>query len=552
MPGDPDATAAGAGAFSVLPDALLGELFEALGPRSSWPLRSVCRRWRRAVEQTEWSELELGPRPLAQAVDVDDKAAAVARDLDSARLFDAAAALFAAGKLRLRRGAALALGVELRLPAPAPADRDADSDDGSDGDSGEDREPIPPTPAAAAAAAALRLLAAAAGGARVQPREVVVDLVASAGAGSYDAELAGRGRGGREPAAVAGAGPPAPDAAAAAAAGRELRAALAPFGGLRALSLLFPGPAGVDVASAVAAACPLLESLTLHPSGSPSSALAALAPLARLERLALVLEDDRCDVAGGLAALADGAAGASLRSLAFFGPWALLRFSGCGFPGRPGAPQPSRVRLSDAALRALGRMPKLERLEPIWIDGDRYPEEVSADHEPYRTLRRMASLREPFLHFAGGVYPARIARALRALAETINNLPRLDELRLRLHMSVVGASPRDVAAFLGSPGVRRALAALHLDAGRPLYEAEAAAVLALPALLCLRVKADLGPLPRDPASLRPYQILQGLPPRVAVSVAAVDAPRHTREAVAALFRGRPPAWAPHPRSRSRD
>eukprot|EP00741_Cyanophora_paradoxa_P020823 tig00000055_g20102.t1 len=123
----------------------------------------------------------------------------------------------------------------------------------------------------------------------------------------------------------------------------ELRAALAPFGALRSLALdvMISGVhkslafqfSGLDegisphAAAAIAAACPLLRSLSLplRPSGSPTSTsavLAALAPLAHLQQLAVVLDGVRSgakvNVAAGLAALADGPAGKSLRKIAFF------------------------------------------------------------------------------------------------------------------------------------------------------------------------------------------------------------------------------------------
>eukprot|EP00741_Cyanophora_paradoxa_P005699 tig00000903_g5525.t1 len=115
----------------------------------------------------------------------------------------------------------------------------------------------------------------------------------------------------------------------------ELRAALAPFAALRALDLSFGGldaDFSPGAAAAVAAACPLLRSLTVGVASAKRAreeALAALAPLGRLERL--VVEGGSffsrrfsasagAELAAGLAALADGPAGASPRSIEFL-PW---------------------------------------------------------------------------------------------------------------------------------------------------------------------------------------------------------------------------------------
>eukprot|EP00741_Cyanophora_paradoxa_P009782 tig00000147_g9478.t1 len=102
-----------------------------------------------------------------------------------------------------------------------------------------------------------------------------------------------------------------------------------------------------------------------------------------------------------------------------------------------------------------------------------------------------------------------------------------------------------VAGRLG--GGALPIAELELLMHRPLEEAEARAILALPALRRLRISS---PLPFD-YSLRPFEVLRGLRPEVAVKVSprpelpdGRPLPPKAAEAVAAavhsIFAGRPP------------
>eukprot|EP00741_Cyanophora_paradoxa_P024555 tig00000269_g23708.t1 len=72
------------------------QVFKTLGLWESWPLRGVCRRWRRLVEGTEWAKLELQ-----------------LKERKAEGLFDSAAALVEKGKLQLSAGASIVLGSEL-------------------------------------------------------------------------------------------------------------------------------------------------------------------------------------------------------------------------------------------------------------------------------------------------------------------------------------------------------------------------------------------------------------------------------------------------------
>eukprot|EP00741_Cyanophora_paradoxa_P021303 tig00021348_g20563.t1 len=100
----------------------------------------------------------------------------------------------------------------------------------------------------------------------------------------------------------------------------------------------------------------------------------------------------------------------------------------------------------------------------------------------------------------------------------LSGLPHLERLRLTIYIDTPAALD-GVVALLRSAGARRALYSLKLSFDdRPLSEAEAEAVVALPALERLVVCCSLeGPGP-GPASARPYEILRGLPPQVLVRV----------------------------------
>eukprot|EP00741_Cyanophora_paradoxa_P019640 tig00021135_g18958.t1 len=507
------------GALGALPDALLGNVFDSLGLPASWPLRRVCRRWRRVIEEIQWAAFELRIRPRRGIADVLRAAreacpgapqrqlaasASEAPEQSSDRVCGASAAaasaLFEQRKLRLGGGASVAVRLEL----------EPDSKDGAQQLLEE---------AHGLLAAVARGCSGGAGG----PREVTVELLLAGeggggegGEGFLRASLLGalralRPPGGRPCAAAWRASAwPAPD---------ELRAALAPFAGLRSLCLCFPPDdpgAGPGAAAAIAGACPLLRDLCLSADFDEiAEVAAALAALAGLERLCLAWPGSNglFDVTGALAALADGPAGPALRSLEFL-PQAGLHREG-EFPARqaadeeaegPGS-QPLAI-VGDAAFAALGRMPRLESLGPLCVDPDQLePEAVVA-------LGGARGLREASLVFTGSADPDREAAVPRALAAALSALPRLHRLALDINCFCAGAA--DVLALLECEAARRALARLELSLDRPLEEAEAAALVALPALRRLALACSLdGPAP-DP--LRPFQVLRGLRPEVNVRV----------------------------------
>eukprot|EP00741_Cyanophora_paradoxa_P017568 tig00020999_g16970.t1 len=518
--------------FDALPDAVMSDVFKALGLQASWPLRGVCRRWRQVVE-----EMEL------------------------------LSALFEHRKLRLGRGGSVSLRVE--LPAYA-------------GDS----------PAAGAAVdAACRILRAIARShsGPAQLRGVIVELMGGTGFHSPSrrtplnmlrASLLG----------VLGALRPAADGAPSSLESlsigftmakysscgdrfnwpraAKLQAALAPFGRLRSLHIFFgpiDGGLGPDAAAAVAAACPLLRSLSIHPRDSSSSssmpaALAALAPLAHLEHIALVGLPDRewedRDVAGVVSALAGGAAGASLRSIEFAGDETRLYRHG-EFPRTQdhayAERQPAGFRISEADFLALGRMPRLESLKTLQL----------ADSPPacLLALARAACQVDFEASIASGTDSD---EALVALADLASRLP--DSARLRMYLRSSGFGPGRLAEFLRSPGVQRCLVSLSLDAAWPLSAAEARAILALGSLerlafsyashwlpplrpfekrsyfistllLAKPLAPGRGPLLTLPA--RGRQVLRALAPHVALDLRLVHRPDEVARLFAKYFKPKP-------------
>eukprot|EP00741_Cyanophora_paradoxa_P015841 tig00020904_g15293.t1 len=514
-PAAPPATAAeaihmqAAVAFMInaLPDALLGCVFKALGVQGSWPLRGVCRRWRRVVEETEWPSFDLrfkGPNKTA--------AEAVLSFVEKRTR-----------ELQLSAGASVSLRPEFEFEF-------ATSD---------------PLKAAGfkrslqcLVTATLEILAAVARrqSGPLQPRAATVELISSEDNRVPRSLLEAEHedfRGGRyrldflssflfgvlralqpadEPASAStleslsiGLHPKVPHACSTDALpfppAAELRAALAPFCQLQSLTLCFGElDQGIfpEEAAAVAAACPLLRAVALHPRGA-AQVLAALAPLARLEELSLAAAsaDALFDASRGLEALAEGPAGRSIRRIAFF-----LRkghYREGEFPRRSPGATPCVVPLSGAGVLAFSRMPNLESIKDIELFCR------SFDPATFLALGRVARLREAGLRVAleqGG------APLLRLLPEVLSSLPRLSRLGLDIVCRTAEApSEGDVVALLGSPGARRALADLGLFFPRALSEAEAEAVVALPALRRLRVR---NPDHSDPAfSLRPYEVLAG-------------------------------------------
>eukprot|EP00741_Cyanophora_paradoxa_P000059 tig00000057_g56.t1 len=349
---------AAAGAFDVLPDALLGDVFKALGPQASWRLRGVCRRWRRVVEETEWASFEL----RIKAADVDVSPPAAAADAASGAgpeqsdesAYGALSALFERRRLRLSAGASVSLRPELSrlVPFDRISERSRDA-----------AEQIHRRRVEAACSLLSAIARSASHSGSAQPREVSIEFFKSTeylfcdhDSDVDEAVEAARclvrqvGRGFVRDSlleALRALRMRPPDGAASAleslsvgfgcssATGREasanfipwpaaaeLRAAFAPFSQLRSLSLFFgdlDDGAVPEGAAAAAAACPLLQSIRVCARrDSESGVLAALAPLAHLERIALVSTSAvYSDLTGGLVALADGAAGKCLRSIAF-------------------------------------------------------------------------------------------------------------------------------------------------------------------------------------------------------------------------------------------
>eukprot|EP00741_Cyanophora_paradoxa_P024535 tig00000269_g23689.t1 len=484
-------------------DALMSDVFRALGLRASWPLRGVCRRWLRVVEETEWTDVEL---QIKLATDMYKTApgrrrVAPAEQRDES-LYDAVSALFEQRKLRLGAGASVSLSPELVYLSKKKNIHTAKQS--------EQR----------ILAAACRLLTAIAGshggpqrswglsfalrgGEPGQPRirsdrdhvcaylcGVLRALAPPEGATSALESLSVSLLGVRPTETEWAPWPPA--------AADELRAALAPFRQLRSLELAFNATdagIGPEAAAAVAASCPLLRSLCFFPCGEAAGeALAALAPLARLEEL-VALFTGRSPVSDSVLALGDGPAGQSLRRVEFVE----------AKPNRePQLRYPSSLAfgsVSSAVLHALGRMPKLESIEEMQLSTGR----VTA--ESVRALGRAASLRRIDLEIEDYEESAGV-RVLPALGEALSGLPRLE--RLNLVLKGDRTPPEGVLALLASDCARRALTGLHLSVLRPLAEAEAEAILALPALRRLRVACDLARV--DP--LDPYHVLAGIRPQV--------------------------------------
>eukprot|EP00741_Cyanophora_paradoxa_P010916 tig00020553_g10553.t1 len=513
------------GVFDALPDAVMSDVFKQLGLRESWPLRGVCRRWRRVVEETEWASFEL-------------TGAAASGEQSGESVYEAASALFEKRTLRLGGGASVTLRPQLA--------ECADPDIGTVGGNVNSEQQVSAAVKSHrhSVSAVCKLLGAIARshGGSGQLREVVVELrepeyvVADlVGVGTVSlltihflreyllgvlealrplggtaSGLEGLSIGLTRREHAHGRPPPQnsswiewPDAA-------ELRAALAPFGALRSLALSFnivDEGVGPEAAAAIAVACPLLRSVSLRPRpDSIPAVVAAFAPLARLQRLVAMLDEavlgpDFTAHRGawdGLGTLADGAAGRSLRSFAF------VRMLGLFEQGR--FPELSEGRrgmrflaIPEAALAALARMPNIESVEPLRFGGIR-----GANFERIAALGRVASLRDVSVHLDfGREAVGEAADLLRATAEALAGLPRL---RLKLTLSTFRTPAEHVARFLESAAVRRALVELSLSDFRPPEEAVARALAALPALRRLRLHALIGP--DEP--LGPFEVLRDL------------------------------------------
>eukprot|EP00741_Cyanophora_paradoxa_P024541 tig00000269_g23695.t1 len=516
--------------FDALPDAVASDVFKTLGLQESWPLRGVCRRWRRVVEETEWASFDLR---------ISGEASSAGQSSEIARC-KAAASLFEERKLRLSGGASVALRI-LRQLSPfeltgrsllaaiaqshsGPAQPRAVTVEVRGDRCDHEDEPV--------FGFLLHVLEA------LRPAAAHADPAASASASGSCSDLESLHVGvfcikGQKAARMRSSVPRAStstpsssrhyyvhSSSTAPAVAARLKAALAPFAALRSLSFVFDSEfteVEPEAAEVIAAACPLLRSVAISLRAyreRRDGALAAFASLAHLEHLAVAWPADRGGPVGldlALATLADGPAGRSLRSLAFL---ADKRMSRPGeFPSRSPGSDPLFARLSGASLTALGRLPHLESVGPLLLDC------AYLAPEDFRAFGRLAGLREAQLYFSGAEgEPARTAAALGALGEALSGLPRLERLRLKLDapislsmlICVVLASagfyapPEAVPAFLGSlgPAARRALGELSVGLDRPLSEADAGAVAALPALKRLRVSSLL----EAPHDLRPHEV----------------------------------------------
>eukprot|EP00741_Cyanophora_paradoxa_P018062 tig00021037_g17441.t1 len=282
-----------------------------------------------------------------------------------------------------------------------------------------------------------------------------------------------------------------------------LREVMRPFSGLRSLNLSSPFFEGLnrEGAAIIAEACPNVSTLHLTADFQViSGVLSALASLPNLQHLSASDANPKTvtvSFANGLEALADGAAGRTLRSIGFFGEQGLFN-----------------------------RMPNLESIQPFLVDSDIC---MAMAQERITSLGRIAGLREASVAFIDMVDAGKTSEALRALAEALSRLPRLEKLTLDFSMNYAcGDADVDYASLLESPGVRRRLASLRMALRS---EADALAVLGLPALRHLRVSTGLG-------SLRPLEVLRGLRPDVELEVRVDYAwdrePRLVAEAEAAV------------------
>eukprot|EP00741_Cyanophora_paradoxa_P024583 tig00000269_g23734.t1 len=182
-------------------------------------------------------------------------------------------------------------------------------------------------------------------------------------------------------------------------------------------------------------------------------------------------------------------------------------------------------------------MPSLESYEPLEL------RDSQVDAAFVEALGRLTGLRELAVRYHGGVPfdRAHVSAAARAFADALSVLPRLE--RLSLELDVYRLEVGDIVAILACSGARRALVDLYVSLDRPLTLAEAEGVLELSALERLDVACWLNAKP----SLRPFQILQGLGPQVAVSMQVypdeIDDRAFARaeRAIERMFAGRRPA-----------
>eukprot|EP00741_Cyanophora_paradoxa_P018635 tig00021072_g17985.t1 len=440
-----------------LPDELLERVLELLGAPGAFLLRPVSRRFRRAAERAAWPSLAVNAARRGESLDRSEGRMA------------SATALLRAGRLRLTPGASAKLRAGGALPAAAPGEA-------------ERAAVIDATLGCWAlrprALAALRPAAAAGDGAGAD-RLVSLALWATPGDASWD--------------------PAGPEAA-------ELGALLSPFTGLRRLSLPRDCPLGPAAAAALAAALPSLASLRC--SFASDSAVGALAPLAALEEL--LVQDLHLEIGGaygaGLAALAEGPAGASLRTFRTYTPDP--RHDDCGDGDM--TDDLHDPPFTSAGLAGLSRLPRLQNLHG-WLDlRDAAPEAIAALGGGLPSLRSLsvrargpdqvralaAALHAcswPLERLALSIPLPKAVSAADHAAHAIDDgtlLELVREARRSPSFSLSLASCRPLGAALAGalaePATRGRLASLRVQApraeGRAARAAEAAALAVLSAL----------------------------------------------------------------------
>eukprot|EP00741_Cyanophora_paradoxa_P017686 tig00021013_g17080.t2 len=461
-----------AGVFDALPDAVASNAFESLGPRAMWPLRGVCRRWRRVIEETEWSSFEL-------RTDEEKSAGSAPSSHDAAtalREVEAACGLLASivrsgGGGGGGGGAAPAAAQPREVVFAILGSEDEDEEDGC----GEGFLRC----FVLGALRALRPPGGAPG--RLEGLHLCLkNRVYAQTRGRMDVPL-----------------PP----------GDELRAALSPFGELRSLTRYFQAHdsgATPEAAAAAAAACPLPRSLSFRPDlASESAALAALAPLARLERPAPLFGAARSDLClaadasgGGFGPIAGGPAGRSLRSLCLLDEELVRSLVGC-LPEALGHRRPPLLPPQESgSLR--GRRPRAGVPAEAGATGA-----AGADSEPRAAGDRPPAPSVAPRACAGSPSASRTAASPRARPPGPAS-PVLYELYGGTSSpsppapAPGGPSPSSTRSSGGpSPGPRR---------GRPPPSPGAPRRLLLSARL------------EPSAALRPYEILARLCPEVAIKV----------------------------------
>eukprot|EP00741_Cyanophora_paradoxa_P012695 tig00020616_g12265.t1 len=455
----PEAAAA-ASLFDRLPDAILSQILECLGLRAAAQARAVCVRWREAAAAVLWKRLDF---EFSQSAEIADALAGLAAACIARGDGDpgAAAAAPAAGRpwIRAAPGASLLLetGVHAFAPPTTP------------------RPPVNPLPNAVALVAAC--------------------AAASGGLGSVDAHFTfAVGVGG----CILG-----------------LLGALVPPGAaacpaLRSLALRceeharapeeweewrLPDAFPADLGRALAA-LPNLERLLLPRccAADERVAEALAASLPRLRRLEINVWDDAA--AGCLAALPGGLEVLALHA-ALSDPFdgapreaaPLLEALAAG-PSAASLKElriPESYQLCGAALRALPRLPALQRLlhaPPVMLGGD----------EDLSLLGDCAALAElPALHLwpTGEGAPARLAGLLAGLAAALERSTSLSGLNICIRARPPWPEAlAALAALVRAAGGRHSLE-LEVDlAARETAEVAAALAAAPTRRLALKVSVD--------------------------------------------------------------